>query len=81
MLQTLDLYEQGEKDSKHIASKLGIHFFPIIKNLKIIDTISEKKSRLIRMYDQLMTLDMSIKSGQFPSEGFYAEVKRIIAKL
>ncbi|MBP6910202.1 hypothetical protein KBC03_01235 [Patescibacteria group bacterium] len=81
MLQTLDLYEQGEKDSKQIASKLGIHFFPIIKDLKIIDTISAKKSRLIRMYDELINLDMSIKSGQFPAEGFYGEIKKIVVKL
>lgn len=81
MLQTLDLYEQGEKDSKQIASKIGIHFFPIIKNLKIIDQISAKKSRLVRMFDELMSLDMAIKSGQFPSEGFYTEIKKIISKL
>jgi|GEM_PF-4215826 len=81
MLQTLDLYEQGEKDSKQIASKLGIHFFPIIKDLKIIDTIKAKRSRLIRMYDELMRIDVSIKSGQFPAEGFYTEVKKIIVQL
>lgn len=81
MLQTLDLYEQGQTDSKQIASKLGIHFFPIIKNLKIIDTIKANKFKLMHMYDDLMSLDVSIKSGQFPAEGFYSEVKRIIAKL
>ena len=81
MLQTLDLYEQWERDSKQMASKLGIHFFPIIKNLKIIDTIAAQKPRLIRMYDELMSMDVAIKSGQFPAEGFYAEVKRIIARL
>lgn len=81
MLQTLDLYEQGEKDSKQIASKLGIHFFPIIKNLKVIDKIAANKSRLVRMYDELINLDKSIKSGQFPAEGFYTEVKKMIAKL
>ncbi len=81
MLQTLDLYEQGARDSKQIASNIGIHFFPIMKNLKIIDTIQANKSRLIRMYDQLIELDSSIKNGQFPGEGFYTEIKRIIAKL
>lgn len=81
MLQTVDLYDQGEKDSKQIASKIGIHFFPIMKNLKHIDTLRAQKSRLIRMFDQLMELDMSIKSGSFPAEGFYSEVKRIIIKL
>lgn len=68
MLQTLDLYDQGEKDSKQIASKIGIHFFPIMKNLKYIDQIRGKKQRLIWMYDQLMELDMSIKSGNYPGE-------------
>lgn len=61
MLQTLDLYEQGEKDSKQIASKIGVHFFPIIKDLKIIDKIKAKKTKLIEMFDELMSLDMSIK--------------------
>ncbi len=81
MLQTLDLYEQGEKDSKQIASKIGVHFFPIIKDLKIIDKIKAKKTKLIEMFDELMSLDMSIKKWQFPAEGFYTEVKKIIAKL
>lgn len=81
MLQTLDLYQQGEKDSKQIASKIGIHFFPIMKDLKMIDAISAKRSKLIRMFDELMNLDMSIKKGQYPAEGFYTEVKKMILKL
>lgn len=81
MLQTLDLYDQGEKDSKQIASKIGIHFFPIMKNLKYIDQIRGKKQRLIWMYDQLMELDMSIKSGNYPGEWFYSAVKQIVVKL
>lgn len=81
MLQTLDLYEQGEKDSKQIASKIGIHPFAIMKNMKHIDRIVAHKEGLIRMYDELMQLDMSIKSGQFPPEGFYTQVKKLVAAL
>lgn len=33
------------------------------------------------MYDELINLDKSIKSGQFPAEGFYTEVKKIVTKL
>lgn len=81
MLQTLDLYEQGEKDGKQIASKLWMHPFVISKNMKYIHNISDNKAGLIRMYDELMQLDMSIKSGQFPAEGFYTQVKKMVSTL
>lgn len=81
MLQTLDLYEQGEKDGKQIASKLGMHPFVISKNMKYIHDIQNNKEGLIRMYDELMQLDMSIKSGQFPAEGFYTQIKKIVSTL
>ncbi len=78
MIQTVDLYKSGTKSAKDIAAHIGMHFFPIVKNLKYIDNLTAKKTALIAVFHKLLLLDKDIKSGRFPAEGFWAAVKDII---
>lgn len=78
MLQTVDLYNHGTKSAKDIASVIGMHFFPIVKNLKYIDNLKAKYYPLQKTFHQLLELDSSIKSGRYPQEWFWTETKNII---
>ncbi len=78
MIQTVDLYHSGTKSAKDIAAHIGMHFFPIVKNLKYIDNLTNKKTALTAVFHQLILLDKDIKSGRFPQEWFRAAVKDIL---
>ena len=78
MLQTVDIYNHGTKSAKDIAAIIGMHFFPIVKNLKHIDYLQDHVIQLRQVFHLLLELDKNIKSGLFPQEGFLAEVKKII---
>lgn len=80
ILQTVDLYSRWVKSAKDIASEIGMHFFPIVKNLKYIDFLTANKNNLAKIYHNLLKLDASIKSWAFPAEGFWSEIKNIIYK-
>lgn len=78
MLQTVELYSRDVKSAKDIAAAIGMHFFPIVKNLKYIDFLKENKTALAAIYHRCLLLDASIKSGAFPAEWFRTAIKTII---
>lgn len=78
MLQTVDLYSRDIKSAKEISAEIGMHFFPIIKNLKYIDFLTQKKNALANIFHRCLLLDSSIKSWSFPAEWFWSEIKIII---
>ena len=78
MLQTVDLYSRDVKSAKEISAAIGMHFFPIIKNLKHIDFLSQKKNAFANIFHRCLLLDSFIKSWSFPAEWFWSEIKIII---
>ncbi len=80
MIQTVDLYNHGTKSAKDIAAAIGMHFFPIVKNLKYLDFLRSHVQQLETVFHDLLDLDKNIKSWRFPQEGFWAEVKNILYK-
>jgi DNA polymerase III delta subunit len=81
MLQTVYLYNSGTRQAKDIASAIGMHFFPIVKNLKSIDYLSKHKTQLQNMFHELLLLDKDIKSWMFPAEWFRAAIQGIVTKI
>lgn len=80
MIQTVDIYATGVTSAKDIAAKIGMHFFPIVKNLKYIAYLQSHKLQLWQTFHDLLMLDKNIKSWIFPQEWFWAEVKHILYK-
>ncbi len=80
MIQTVDIYQSWTKSAKDIAAKIGMHFFPIVKNLKYIDYLTAKKHNFSRIFHELILLDKDIKSWRFPQEWFWSTIKEIIWK-
>lgn len=78
MILTVDIYRTWITSSKDIAAKIGMHFFPIAKNLKYIATLQAKEKHLHSIFHALLDLDKNIKSWFFPQEWFWVEVKTII---
>lgn len=78
VLQLIDFYNKWEKSSKELASKMKVHPFVIIKNLKIIDRLVSKEQEIKIFFQNLIMLDSWIKSWIIPSELFWLEIKKII---
>ena len=81
VIQMIDLDEQWVKSSKEIASKLKLHPFAVAKQHKHIGKLSEHKTQIHGLYHHLLRLDSSIKTGQYPSEGFWIEIKNLVYHL
>ncbi|MEI7477628.1 MAG: hypothetical protein WCJ81_03800 [bacterium] len=62
MLQTIDLYKHGTKQAKDIAAIIGMHPFPIAKNVKHIQYLVEQEAHLKDVFHQLLLLDKEMKS-------------------
>jgi hypothetical protein len=62
MILTVDIYRSGITSSKEIAAKIGMHPFPINKNIKHITTLQSKNKQLQDIFHALIELDKNIKS-------------------
>ena len=80
MLQTVDVYSRDIKSAKEIGDAIGMHFFPIVKNLKHIDYLKQNRIAYANIFHKLLLLDSSIKSWSYPAEWFWSEIKIIIFK-
>lgn len=80
MILTVDIYNTGITSAKDIAAKIGMHFFPIVKNIKYIKQLQTASPALQDIFHDLLLLDRDIKSGIFPQEWFWAAIKGILYK-
>lgn len=78
MIQTVDVYNRWITSAKDIWSEIWIHFFPIVKNVKYIKYLQSHQSQLQKIFHEFLMLDKNIKSGLFPQEWFWAEIKKIL---
>ena len=78
MIQTVDVYSRGTTSAKDIGAEIWIHFFPIVKNIKYIKYLQSHQSHLQKIFHEFLMLDKNIKSGLFPQEWFWAEIKKIL---
>ena len=78
MIQTVDVYGRGITSAKEIGAEIWIHFFPIVKDLKYIKYLQSHQSQLQKIFHEFLMLDKNIKSGLFPQEWFWAEIKKIL---
>jgi DNA polymerase III delta subunit len=74
-LIVLDLYQQGIRESKVIASEGKMPPFTASNLLKRISTLQEKKAYLTTFFKQLVELEYDIKMGILPAEYFRLAVK------
>lgn len=81
VIQMVDLHQQGVTSSKEVASILKIHPFAVGKQHKHIDRLEKNYEKIKHLYHQLIQLDRSIKSGQYPSEGFWIDIKKLVREL
>lgn len=78
IIQTVDLYKAGITSSKEIGAEIGIHPYPISKNLTHIRYLITQQDAFIDMFHECIILDKKIKSGLFPQEWFFAAMKQMI---
>ncbi|MEF2175055.1 MAG: hypothetical protein V3575_01180 [Candidatus Absconditabacteria bacterium] len=80
IIQIVDLYESGIRDSREIMGIMKVAPFVVSKNLKNIDKYIQVKDQLKTKFKDLVNLDTSIKTGKIPPEIFWLEIKRIFNK-
>lgn len=80
IIQIVDLYESGIKDSKEIMWIMKVAPFVVSKNMKNIDKYISIKPKLKNIFSQLVNLDYSIKTWKIPQEIFWLEIKTIFNK-
>lgn len=76
----MDFYKRWENSSKDLASKLGLHPFVVLKNLKLMPKLVEKEFAIRQFYKWLIELDLSVKTWRLPAEIFWLEIKNLILK-
>ena len=81
VIQMVNLHTRGVTDSKEMANTLKIHPFAISKQNKNITTLRANFSKIKNFYHDLLELDYNIKSGIYPAEGFWLEIKKMIRGL
>lgn len=81
VLQMIDLYSDWMTSSKDLASKIWVHPFVVAKNMKIIDKLLPKQSKIKEFFEKLIYLDYNIKTWKIPAEIFWLEIKNIIMKV
>ncbi|MDR2541081.1 MAG: hypothetical protein LBD11_04830 [Candidatus Peribacteria bacterium] len=79
-LLTLDLYQQGVRDSKVLMSEGKMAPFMASNLLKQIDVLLVHSGFIKQFFKKLVELDYDIKQGELPAEYFWLRVKEIILK-
>lgn len=80
VIQIMDFYKRWENSSKDLASKLGLHPFVVLKNLKLMPKLIDKEFAIRQFYRWLVELDLSVKTWKLPAEMFWLEIKNLILK-
>lgn len=80
-LNIKDVYSQWITSSSEIAKKLWLHPFVVAKTLKGIENIISKEIIIKRLFFDLISLEYSIKSWNYPLNWFWLEIKKIIYKM
>ena len=79
IIALVDAYDRGIISATEIAKEIGVHHFPIMKRLKDYTTYKTKIETIKSCYGQLLQLNYDLITGGLPVEGFWLEMKRIIA--
>lgn len=71
LLMMVDSYQHGARDSKSIAQRAGYNPYAISKQISRIQILLENQSNIKKLYQGLVGLDLSIKTGKLPAESFW----------
>lgn len=74
----VDFYQSGVKDSKEMASIMGVSSRQISKSMKNITHLQSMHSEMKVLYRGLIDLDWGIKSGKYPDSFFRLGIKKMI---
>lgn len=78
LLQIIDYYQRGEKDSKKIAQNMWVHPFVVIKNIKTIQRLISKKEAIRKFSKTFLQIDYDVKTWTLPQEFVWFEIKKMI---
>lgn len=73
-----DIYSQWIHENKAIAEMLKVNPFSILNIMKQLPTITKKKEALKTFFNNLVRLDMDIKSWKLPDTYFWLGLKKMV---
>jgi len=71
----VDRYRNGDRDSRAISQAIGYSPFAVSKQFGRIQTFISREKDIVAIYQGLVTLDASIKTGKLPAEAFWIGCK------
>lgn len=74
-IMMVDRYRNGDRDARSISQAIGYAPFAVTKQFGRIQTFVSREKDIIAIYQGLVTLDASIKTGKLPAEAFWIRSK------
>lgn len=76
----VDRHRNGDRDAKTISQNIGYAPFAVSKQFGRMQTLLAREKDIVAIYQGLVTLDVSIKTGKLPAEAFWIGCKDLLYK-
>lgn len=74
-IMMIDRHRNGDRDARTISQAIGYAPFAVSKQIWRIQTFITREKDIVAIYQGLVTLDASIKTGKLPAEAFWIRCK------
>jgi butyrate kinase len=79
-IMMIDRHRNGDRDARVISQAIGYAPFAVSKQFGRIHTFVAREKDIVAIYQGLVTLDASIKTGKLPAEAFWIGCKDLFYK-
>lgn len=79
-IMMVDRYRNGDRDARTMSQAIGYAPFAVSKQFGRIQTFLAREKDIVAIYQWLVTLDASIKTGRLPAEAFWIRSKNLFYK-
>lgn len=74
-IMMIDRHRNGDRDARTISQNIGYAPFAVTKQFGRMQTFLAREKDIVAIYQGLVTLDASIKTGKLPAEAFWIGCK------